>query len=147
MTPTHTHQCLGNMLGLQSQKHVSASNVRGRKNVKTSTVSVRTKHVRTHVKVTFKSKRKQSRNRANGTQHTGSLGGGSGPTSSHPAPDSPAHRPALTSGGEAKQPPCQVPCFKENENRTTQMDAFQTLRNNQVNTDDQKGRMEKGLHT
>lgn len=30
---THTHRCLGNTLGLQSQKHVSASNVCGRKNV------------------------------------------------------------------------------------------------------------------
>lgn len=90
-TNTHTHQCLGNMLGLQSQKHVFASNVRGRKNVKTSKVPVRTKHARTHVKVPLKAK-------GNSTQHTGSLGGGSSPTSSHPAPDSPAHRPALTSG-------------------------------------------------
>lgn len=150
MVPTHTHQCLGNTLGLQSQKHVSASNVRGRKNVKTSKASMRIKHGRTHVKVPFKSKRKQCRHRANGTQHTGTWG-------QQLAPHSVTRRltalpTALLSpqGGsrlEAKLPPCQIRCFNENENRTMQMYSFQTLHNNRVNTDNQMGRMEKGLHT
>lgn len=67
MVPTHTHQCLGNVLGLQSQKHVSASNICGRKNVKTSKASMGIKHGRTHVKVPFK-KQKETVQKS-GQQH------------------------------------------------------------------------------
>lgn len=122
------------MLALQSQKHVSASNVCGRRNVKTSKVSMRIKHERTHVKVPFK-KQKETVQKS-GQQHPAPRELRSQQLALHLVTQ---HLTALLSAQgdsrlEAKLPPCQMRAFKEKENRTMQMSSFQTLHNNQVNT-------------